>query len=69
MVVHTCNPSHSEVEIGGLWSNTGPGQSIRPYLKNKLKAKRTGGIQHKSACSKYEALNLIHQYCQKKKNR
>jgi hypothetical protein len=31
-----------EVEVGGLWSEAGPGKSLRPYLKNKPKAKGLG---------------------------
>jgi hypothetical protein len=32
-------PATWEVEVGGLWSVAGLGKSMRPYLKNKLKAK------------------------------
>jgi hypothetical protein len=34
-VIHDYNPSYS----GGLWFETSPAQvSVKPYLKNKLKA-------------------------------
>jgi hypothetical protein len=31
-----------EAEVGGLWSEASPGKIMRPYLKNKLKAKALG---------------------------
>jgi hypothetical protein len=30
-----------EAEVRGLWSKEGPDNSMRPYLKNELKVKRT----------------------------
>jgi hypothetical protein len=39
VVVHTCNPTYQEAEVGGSWSENGPDKSMRPYLKNRLKAK------------------------------
>jgi hypothetical protein len=33
VVVHTCDPSYMEAEIGESWSKAHPGQKLRPYLK------------------------------------
>jgi hypothetical protein len=33
-----------EAEVGGSWSQAGPGKSVRFYLRNKLKEKMTGGV-------------------------
>jgi hypothetical protein len=35
-------PDTWEAEVGGFKSECSQGKSVRPYLKNKLKAKRTG---------------------------
>jgi hypothetical protein len=37
MVVHICGFTWEAEE--GLWSDTGLGKNVRPYLKNKLKTK------------------------------
>jgi hypothetical protein len=36
-------PGTWEVEVGRFWSETGPGKSTRPYLKNILKKKKSWG--------------------------
>jgi hypothetical protein len=48
--VHTyLIPAIQEVEVGESQSKAGLGKSTRPYLKNKLKAKRTGlWLKHKA---------------------
>jgi hypothetical protein len=30
-------PATEEVEVGTSWSKAGPGNRVKPYLKNKLK--------------------------------
>jgi hypothetical protein len=40
--VHNGTQATREVKGGGSWSKTSPGKSVRSYLKNKLKAKKTG---------------------------
>jgi hypothetical protein len=44
---------------------------MRLYLKNKLKAKKTGGVAQVVECwlSKHEALNAIPRTAKKKKKR
>jgi hypothetical protein len=37
MVVHAYTPATLKTKVGGLWSETSQGKSVRPYLKNKLK--------------------------------
>jgi hypothetical protein len=44
IVTPTCNPSFQDVQVGELQSEAGPGKSVRPYLKNKLKSKETRGV-------------------------
>jgi hypothetical protein len=35
-------PVMQKEEVGGLWFEAGLGNSIRPYMRNELKAKGTG---------------------------
>jgi hypothetical protein len=35
-------PASQEVEVGESWSEAEPSKNMRPYLKNKLKAKMSG---------------------------
>jgi hypothetical protein len=36
-MMHACNPSYVEVDIGGLWFEASPCKKlVRHYLKNKL---------------------------------
>jgi hypothetical protein len=39
MVPRTCNPVTPKADIGGLQSQADTGESMRPYLKKKPKAK------------------------------
>jgi hypothetical protein len=39
-------PATQEAEVGISWSEAGVGKSMRPYLKNKLKAK---GLEYGSS--------------------
>jgi hypothetical protein len=47
MVVHTLTPATQEAEVGGSWSKARTSKSMRPYLKNKLKAKGLRGMRLK----------------------
>jgi hypothetical protein len=42
MLTHTCYPDTQEAKVGGLWSKTGLGKNMSPYLQNELKAKGWG---------------------------
>jgi hypothetical protein len=50
------------------WRQEDHGPSVRPYLKNKLKSKRTWGYAQmiESLLSKHEVLEFNLQYCQNK---
>jgi hypothetical protein len=65
-------PATWETEVGGSWYQASLGKRVRPYLKNKLKAKRTGrGIVQKKEylSSKCGALSLIPRIAKKKKTK
>jgi hypothetical protein len=51
-------PAIQEAEVGESWSEVDPGESMRLYLKNKLKL-RTGDVAQVVEClpSKHEVLN------------
>jgi hypothetical protein len=44
VVVHTCNPRYLGSRVGRSQSEGSPDKNVRAYLKNKLKAKRTEGV-------------------------
>jgi hypothetical protein len=44
MVVHICISAIQEELVGGSWSQGGPRQKVRPYLKSNLKVKRAGSM-------------------------
>jgi hypothetical protein len=56
------------MEIRGSLPKVSPGKTMRPYPKNKLKARRTGGLAHMVECSpsKYKALS---QDCQREEEK
>jgi hypothetical protein len=72
--VHPCrawwctpiSPATQEAEVGGSWSEVGASKSTRPYLKYRLKAKKTVVERLPSKC---EALSSIPGTTKKKKNR
>jgi hypothetical protein len=57
VAVHACNRSSEESR--GRRSEAVLGKSTRPYLKNKVKSKRLGGVAQVIECllSRHEALN------------
>jgi hypothetical protein len=46
MVLLIYDPSYWKREKGSSWIRRQPRQSGRPYLKKKLKTKRTGSVVH-----------------------
>jgi hypothetical protein len=57
-------PATQEAEVGGSQSKSSSGRSTRPYLKNKLKARRTKGVAQvvEHLPLRYETLSSI-EYC------
>jgi hypothetical protein len=39
MALYNCNPSTQDEELRRCWPKVGLDENMRPYLKNKLKAK------------------------------
>jgi hypothetical protein len=57
MMVHSCNPSYSEAEVGGLQSEAGPEKQTK---KKKIKQKDwEHGLSGRELLSKFKALNSI----------
>jgi hypothetical protein len=52
MVIHALVTATQEAEVIGSQFDTSLGKgSLRPYLENKLKSKRTGGVAQVVECS------------------
>jgi hypothetical protein len=44
MVAHTCDSKYLEIEVRELKSKALPRKGTRPYLNNKAKSKKAGGM-------------------------
>jgi hypothetical protein len=57
MVAYVYNPSYLGRKMGGSWFKASVGKSMKPYLKNKRKRKKTGAMAQvvENLLSKHEA--------------